>query len=256
MKSKASLWASIPLLSGALVLILGLARGTLMTVLLIAVFFLWGAWVVLALLLPSWRTVQSYRRREREAQRRRNEIDIAAPGVDLSNVLLLHVNHRISASLKEAYPNASWDWAVENPALLVVQGGIGRIHVYNVPDHDYADVSFDTRGGIACSMVKSLAESAQPHGKKHPIDPQAWFEQQGREMLSRLVGELDSRGHRGMILNEDGSIRVRPVDGGEEFVENSFRSFPDKVYWPKLVSVLEQFGLSATAQDHCIALSW
>ena len=55
---------------------------------------------------------------------------------------------------------------------------------------------------------------------------------------------------------DGGSICIKPEDGSEEQVQDSFQSFPEKVYWTRLKDVLDQAGLSATVQDTCIQVSW
>ncbi len=83
-----------------------------------------------------------------------------------------------------------------------------------------------------------------------------WYEVQGRKTLETLIDDLASRGHNRLTLKEDGSICVKPVDGGADQVQSTFASFPPKVYWPQLVKVLEQEGITAKVQDDCVAVSW
>ena len=70
------------------------------------------------------------------------------------------------------------------------------------------------------------------------------------------MADLNSRRYNKLFLNEDGSISIQPEDGETEPVQESFKSFPEKVYWPRLAQVLDQEGLSATVQDTCIQVSW
>lgn len=106
MKQKNSLLGSIGALVGAVIAVLAFVRGAWLTPLLIAVFVVWGLWIIFALLLPAWRSVRIYRRRERQAKKQQEQIDVALPGVEISQTLLHHVNHRISANLKVAYRRA------------------------------------------------------------------------------------------------------------------------------------------------------
>lgn len=54
MKQKISLGSSISILVGIVIAILALVRGPVQTCLLLGAFILWGLWVVLTLLRPSW----------------------------------------------------------------------------------------------------------------------------------------------------------------------------------------------------------
>ncbi len=78
----------------------------------------------------------------------------------------------------------------------------------------------------------------------------------GRSVLENVIADLTSRGHSSLTLNEDGSICIQPVNGGEEIAKDSFATFPEKVYWPRLVQVLEQEGLTADMQDSKILVCW
>ena len=171
-------------------------------------------------------------------------------------VLLRHVNHRISEHLRSVYPQAHWEWTLADPTRFIAYGGTGRIRVYGIPDYDYADVTLDRQGGLRCSLVKvaPLEDKAAPN--QQPVDPRVWYEFQGRSILENMIADLRSRGHSSLTLNEDGSICIQPVDGGEEIKKDSFAAFPEKVYWPRLAKVLEQEGLTADVQDTRILVSW
>lgn len=260
MKQKNSLLGSIGALIGAVIAVLAFVRGVWLAPLLIAVFAVWGLWIIVALLLPAWRSVRIYRRRERQAKKQQEQIEVELPGTEISQTLLHHVNHRISANLKAAYPNVRWEWTVANPALFVAQGGTGRIRVYGIQDFDYADVTLDQKANLSCSLVKVVpvhgtVEHPVPPNQE-PVDPQIWYEVQGRSILEKLVADLNSRGHNSLTMREDGSICIQPVDGGDEVAQDAFLSFPEKVYWPRLAKVLEQEGLAATVNEDAIAVSW
>lgn len=245
MKQKGSLWGSISILIGAVIAILALVRGPWLTPLLAAVFVLWGLWAILAQLVPLWRAEAARRQDERETRRVQEELSAAhVPDMGVAQTLLRHVNHRISAQLKPAYPDARWEWIVKNPAHLAVQGGIGRIRVYGVPDVDYADVELDQSANLSCALVRVMPGQPANEGEarygpaQQSVDPQVWYEVQGRKTLETLIGDLASRGHNRLTLKEDGSICTKPVEGGADQVQGAFASFPPKVYWPQLVKVL------------------
>lgn len=255
MKQKISLASSTSILIGVVIAILALLRGPVQTVLLLLTFTLWGLWVVLTLLRPSWRVNRDYRRREEREAREQN----ALSGKNLSGLLLTHVNYRVSDYLKRAYPDARWEWMMPNPVLFIAQGGTGRIRIYGVPDYEYADITLDRNGSLDCSMVKIVP--VQGNGQGAPsgqpaFDPSAWYELEGRDVLDNIIADLRSRGHSSLTLNEDGSISFQPEAGGRKATKRAFASFPEKVYWPRLVDVLAQEGFTADVQADHIAVSW
>ena len=263
MNRRNPLLGSISLLIGMVIAVLAFVRGDWLIPLLVAVFVVWGGWVLLTCFVPKWRADRIWRSQEAQKQRDRKELEaagVADPAV--GHTLLRHVNHRISAQLKSAYPEARWEWLAPNPTLLAVRGGIGRIRVYGIPDFDYADVELDPKGNLACALVKIMPVQGAPAGdppappNQQPVDPRIWYEVQGQQVLTTIIGDLASRGHTCLTLKEDGSICVRPDAGGGEVVQETFGSFPEKVYWPQLVKVLEQEGLAATAQADHISVAW
>lgn len=259
-KPKTLLGGSVSILIVAVIAILSLVRGKWELPLLIAAFTLWGVWLVWKLLVPAWREA----RRDRENALPADWTPAGAASTPphntkLANLLLLHVNHRISGCLTSYYPNVRWEWLVDDPAAFVTSGGTGRIRIYGVPDYDYADICLDQTAKIDVTLLNlSPLGGGDPESKpgKQPLSPQAWFETQGKETLENMVMELNSRGHNALYLKEDGSICVQKEDDGADAPQGTFQTFPEKVYWPSLVEVLRQNGLAATAMEHCIQVAW
>ena len=271
MKHDKPLWGSISILIGVVILILALVRGTLQTALLIGVFSIWGIWTVGFLLLPYMR------RSKRRIQRGRQIKTLQAAGISPANplpsinqgaeavelLLLRHVNHRISAYLKAVYPDVKWEWCEKNPEQIIRQGGIGRIRVFGAADFDHADITVDQQANISCSMIHIVPlanalggtdgpESLPPN--KQPVDPQIWYELQGRKVLETLVADLNSRGHSSLTLREDGDICTTENDA--EAAKEHLANFPEKLYWPRLVQVFERNGLAAEITADGIQVSW
>lgn len=259
-RPKTMLGSSVSILIVAVIAIVAFVRGKWELPLLIAAFVLWGIWLVWKLLVPAWREA----RRQRDNALLADWTPMEAPGTAapdpaLANLLLLHVNHRISGCLLSYYPNARWEWLVNDPVQFVVSGGTARICVYGIPAYEYADITLDSKAQIDVKLLNvAPLGGVQPEEKtgKQPISPQVWFETQGKEILERMVMELNSRGHNMLYLKEDGSICIQKEEGGEETPQGSFQSFPEKVYWPGLVEVLRQNGLAAMAMDHFIQVAW
>lgn len=270
MKNDKALWSSISILIGAVIAILALARGKWQIWLLAGTFILWALWVTAFFLHPVMQ--QKRPRRQRAQQTRRLHAEgIASPQSfqvpeitgDATELLLRHVNHRISAYLRGAYPDVKWEWCEKNPEKLILHGGVGRIRVFGVADFDHADIKLDQNANIRCDMVKIVPlATAENNGNnsnstppnKQPVDPQIWYEVQGRKVLETLVADLNSRGHSKLTLREDGDICI--VEDKDEIAKEHLSSFPEKVYWPRLVQVLESNGLAAEITAAGIQVSW
>lgn len=257
MKQTNPIYGSISILIGVVIAILALVRGPLEVPLLLTAFAAWVLWAILTQFVPAWRDERQKKQKEEQEKKAQAELlDAGAPNLETAQTLLRHVNHRISAQLKSVFPDAQWEWAERNPALLAFRGGIGRIRIYGVPDFDFADVQLDQSANLKCALLKTI--SVHPEGACHtqqPLNPQAWYEQHGRKVLHSLIADTGSRGFSRLSLKEDGSICTVLEDGGE-ITESRLRSFLPKVYWPQLAKVLEQDGLAASVQPDCVLVSW
>ena len=270
MKKENALLSSISILIGAVIAILALVRGKWQLGLLVTVFLLWGIWAVSVLLRP--RIQASRRRRQRQKQRQRLqengisqperfEVPVITPD-PVEQILLRHVNHRISSSLRSTYGEVTWEWCEKNPVHLAVKGGAGRIRIYGIEDVNYADVRLDQNAGISFDLirivkvpdVKTEHTSDKTPPNKQPIDPQIWYETQGRKVLEAMVADLNSRGHSHLVLHENGDISI--TQDQKDVVKNHLGNFPAMVYWPRLVQVLEGEGLAAEVTDQRIIVSW
>ncbi len=242
MKQKKTIGGSIGLLIGVVIAILALVRGTWLVPLLIGTFAVWGLWLLVTQVFP------------RETARKPQQ---AEPfNRQLAQTLLHHVNYRVSDCLKAGYPDARWEWMMRDPALFVAQGGTGRIRVTGIPDYEYADVTVDQGGKLTCLLVKMSPVEKPAPPNQQPVEPQQWYEAQGRQTLGTLVADLDSRGHNALTVQEDGSICISPKGDGTEVKQAVLANFPAKDLWPKLVEILKQEGLAATVQGDCIAVTW
>ena len=128
------------------------------------------------------------------------------------------------------------------------------------PDYEFADVTVDQSGKLSCVLVK-LASVQDTAGnpalsEQQPAGPRQWYEAQGRQTLKTLVADLDSRGHNALTVQEDGSIRIRPIGDGAEVAQGTLGNLPAKNFWPELSEILQQDGLAAAVQDNCIVVTW
>lgn len=264
-------YASIGILLGVIIIIVALVRGKLQYKLTLTVLALWGIWLAVVLLSPYLKRYKRCRDRRKQEKKRQNE-GIASPelfqltdmdGSTAEQLLLRHVNHRISAYLRSAYPDVTWEWCEKAPKKIILQGGVGRIRVFGVPDYDHADIKIDRQANIRCDMIRIVpldaaggqepAEDKVPPNKQ-PVDPQIWYEVQGRKVLEALVADLNSRGHSHMVLHEDGDVCV--MEDKAEVAKEHLANFPEKVYWDRLVQVFERNGLAAEITAAGIQVSW
>ena len=267
MKKKTSLWTGVSVLVVAVLTVTVFCRGKTQTWLLTGIFTTFAIWASVNYLIPYLRVLKSrhevsklHKKNTRSAQRRIEIPDLSDP-IDL--VLLRHVNYRISAYIQSVYPDATWVWHEEFPEKVVAKGGTGRIQLYGVPDYNFADISFTQNADIFCDLLKivPLAELHMPSGeikpipqKQNPVDPQVWYEKQGRAVLESMISDLNSRGHHSLTIRENGEIVVKQADA--EIIKPAFENVPEKMYWTILAKVFEREGMAANVTESGIVLSW
>ena len=269
MKKQRTLWNSVSVLVVAVLFVTAFIRGQAQIWLYGAAFALWSVWATVKHLIPYLQV----KRQQKEARRIREKYEaqqakkpkLTIPDISdpVNTVLLRHVNFRISTYLKSAYPDATWEWREDFPERLVAKGGTGRIQVYGIADFNFADVTFNQNADINCSLLKivPMAElTGQPVKEPHsapaaiPVDPQIWYEKQGRLVLENLITDLNSRGHSHLTIKANGDISIEQND--TEVKQASLENMPEKVYWQRLAKVFQREGLAADITDNGLVLSW
>ena len=220
----------------------------------------WNVWLFTRKIIPFFKRKKQQRE---EKKTHKEETLVQQDSVKtraLVNALNLHVNLRITETLHAIYPNTTWAWQEKDSTNLILQGGIGRIRVNGVEDYDCADVKFEKNGSISLSMVKQMPElrplrKPDPNAApKQPLNPQIWYEKQGRTVLQDVITDLHSRGHAKLTVTEDGSIHNE--ENEETVTVNHLADFPAKSYWNQLVQVLQRDGLSAKIEPTGLQLTW
>lgn len=275
MKQKKSLWSGVSILLVATLAIMAFIRGRAQIWSLAASFSLWTVWAVIRYLIPYIKETahraeaKKIRKKCEKQDAARRQIIIPDVSDPVSLVLLRHANYRISAYLRSAYPNVTWEWQEESPERIIANGGTGRIRLFGVQDYNYADVTFDQDAGIAFSLVKvvpltqNAALSAPAKTPTSPeadpvqpnvVDPQIWYEVQGRKVLEALITDLQSRGYNSLTIRENGDIAIKQADS--EKIRPAFENIPEKTYWARLCKVFEREGMAANIQNDGILLTW
>ena len=274
MKRKNLFGKSVSVLVVAVLAVIAFIRGSAQIWFLGGVFALWGIYMITCLLKTRKRDIGAYfqrwelRRKYAAENRAADKVypnlssDLDTSSIPVNSVLLRHVNHRISAYLKSAYPDVTWEWVSKDPSQIVASGGTGRIRLYGIADFNYANVMFDQLAKINCDMMKivPLAELGNPAASTNiiaagqPIDPEVWYSIHGKSVLDSCVAELHSRGHARLSITENGEIHVSQA--GTDIVHAKFPNLPAKVYWKGLTKVFEKSGLVASVIDDAIIVSW
>ena len=182
----------------------------------------------------------------------------------LSDILLLHVNQRITAALRTAGSNITWEWATKDPLTIVKEGGRCLIRVHGLDGFESAEVVLDKQAHLRCELINTVPlrpnptadapETPRIPAETPPLpDPRVWYETEGRATLENIVADLSSRGHHSMTVQEDGHIQL--VDGSTSVLP-ALHGFPPIGCWEKLKQVFAGDGLAAEETSGKLVLSW
>ena len=259
---KNKIWGSIGLLVGIVIAILALPRGPWSTALLVGTFAVWGIWVAYPLMKPRLHAIKLREPMEDDYVQQPESGSFEVPDPDepsLERMLMLHIDRRITDYLHAAFPQAKWSWCCNDPYLLALDGGTGRIQIYGVPEFNYADVSIDRSANLHCDLLKVVQLGAAAPATEVPpneqvIDPQIWYEMQGRKVLETVQADLSSRGYSTLTLDDDGNILVQ--QGGQQVKRGQLPDYPGQKLLPKLKQVFERYGLAVKVQGKDLVLSW
>ena len=253
MKSDNAIRNGTSIFVGIIVAIAAFVRGALLLPLLLVVCSVWGLYVLHHLRgsLPA------VPKKKAKAPRRAKFVVPDIEDEPLSDILLLHVNQRITAALRTAGSNITWEWATKDPLAIVKEGGRCLIRVHGLDGFESAEVVLDKQAHLRCELINTVPlhpnptagapEKARIPAETPPLpDPRVWYETEGRATLENIVADLSSRGHHSMTVQEDGSTSVLP----------ELHGFPPVGCWEKLKQVFAGDGLAAEETSGKLVLSW
>ena len=171
-----------------------------------------------------------------------------------------YVNQLITNRLQACYPGSKWDWVTKNPILVVKHCETGRICTSGTGEYSFADVDFKQLGGINIMMLKCEALDAAGKGKQKNggtgYDVESWYTQKGQETLSRIVRELQSKGHETVFIGKDGEVYSLNEDKQVKMDTLAISDFPKKAHWKKLADIITNDYLKAAVDQDYISITW
>lgn len=248
MKSDNAIRNGTSIFVGIIVAIAAFVRGALLLPLLLVACSVWGLYVLQHLRgsLPA------VPKKKAKAPRRAKFVVPDIEDEPLSDILLLHVNQRITAALRTAGSNITWEWATKDPLAIVKDGGRCLIRVHGLDGFESAEVVLDKQAHLRCELINTVPLRPNPTADA-PEKPRIWYETEGRTALEGIVADLSSRGHHSMTVQENGHIQL--ADGSTSVLPE-LHGFPPVGCWEKLKQVFAGDGLAAEDTSGKLVLSW
>lgn len=231
-------------------------------------------WLAVALTDALASGIQKRRRREKEKELAKlsdavtQEEQSANTLPDNELFLIRQVNFRITEQLKGTYPMVSWLWVNRPDAESLCKGGIWRIRVANTDPFNYGEVELKPSGKLTITMLQSsplkegVPEQQFSVGNMDleedelldRVDVKSWFQAEGEQILFQMIDDLNTQGHRTLIIHEDGQV-VISASGSEQIIE-SIQNFPPRLAWDEFCQILKEDEITATIQPDGLMLSW
>ena len=178
---------------------------------------------------------------------------------DLETILWRQIKFQITGKLKEAFPDATWDFVKEPPLSQILDGEPLRIRTRNTGSYNFAEILMDARGSLMLQMmtIESLHKKEPSEGNpdsRPAVNPKSWYSLIGKPLLMELVGDLQARGYEKLFINEQGDVYI--LNGTEPEVRGKLEHFPPKDYWGELTEIFTEDELTTEETEQALELSW
>ncbi len=180
--------------------------------------------------------------------------------------LIRQINYRITEQLKETYPMVSWIWQVMPNAAQLCKGGIWRICLSNTEPFNYGEVEITRLGKISITLLQAVSlkdsagikveqsEDIAEEDLLERVDVKAWYLDHGEQLLSQIIDDLNTQGHRQLLIKEDGSVCVK--SSGTEMVVDSVLNFPPRKTWDEFITLLSEDEIIASVKPEGLLMAW
>ena len=197
------------------------------------------------------------------------ELPMAASGDNSTNDLFLirQINYRITEQLKGTYPMVSWLWVTRPTAKELCGGGTWRIRVTNADPFNHAEVQISTTGQLFITMMQTVqlkdaseeqeqrdSEDLKQEELLERTDVKSWYRQEGGELIATLIDELNTQGHKQLLIHEDGEVVIGKAENAQ--VVEVIQNFPVRMVWDEFTQLLREDDITATVKPDGLALAW
>ena len=179
--------------------------------------------------------------------------------------LIRQINYRITEQLKENYPMVSWLWQQQPNVAQLCKGGLWRIRLSNTEPFNYGEVEITRMGKISITLLQAVAlkesktvvvesEDIAEEELLDKVDVKAWYQEHGEQLLSQIIDDLNTQGHRQILIKEDGAVCVTSSDA--EQIVDSLLNFPPRKAWMELKQLLLEDEITASEKPEGLLMAW
>lgn len=179
--------------------------------------------------------------------------------------LIRQINFRITEQLKGTYPMVTWLWVKRPTSEELCKGGTWRIRVSNAEPFNFGEVAITKTGKLTITMIQAtpLKDAAAVNVDDSDleedeilerVDVRTWYQMEGEKIISRMIDDLNTQGHRKLTIRETGEAYIT-ASGTEQTVEQ-IRNFPPRLVWEEFCQILKEDEITAAVKPEGLLLSW
>ena len=224
--------------------------------------------ILLASALKRSATKRKRRRSEKKLAKISSKAPIEAPQEvetpESELFLIRQINIRITEQLKQTYPMVSWIWIRRPSTSELCSGGTWRIQTSNTEPFNYGEVAISRLGKISITMLQATplgeagevldADDLSQDEMLDRKDVKAWYFEAGEQILGEMIDDLNSQGHRRLIIHDDGEVFVE--SSGVMQAVSTVRDFPPRTAWEEFTQLLSEDEITATVRPEGLMLAW
>ena len=159
----------------------------------------------------------------------------------------------------------SWLWVKRPASEELCSGGVWRIRLSNADPFNFGEVTLTKSGKLTITLLQALplkeAEKTPLESNEleedevtERMDVGGWYRAEGDDLISGMIDELNTQGHRSLTVRENGEVYI--TSSGSDEVVGQIKNFPPRLVWDEFCQMLKDDDITATAKPEGLAMSW
>ena len=181
--------------------------------------------------------------------------------------MIRQINYRVTEQLKSVYPAVAWLWVRRPTTEELCRGGAWRIRVSNADPFNFGEVAIDQSGKLTITMLQACLlktvtaaskdddSDLEEHELLDRVDVKEWYEGEGERVITAMIDNLNTQGHRTLLIRENGEVYVELDAGNNQKVE-CIQNFPPRMVWEEICQTLKEDEITASIKPDGLALAW
>ena len=137
----------------------------------------------------------------------------------------------------------------------------------NADPFNFGEVAIDQSGKLTITMLQACLlktvtaaskdddSDLEEHELLDRVDVKEWYEGEGERVITAMIDNLNTQGHRTLLIRENGEVYVELDAGNNQKVE-CIQNFPPRMVWEEICQTLKEDESTASIKPDGLALAW